>query len=270
MNKVTTILILVLGLFSAQITVGQDYFGAALTGKHTVGVNAKWDGKFSVGVHYNIRKFDGPFTRSVDVNLIGQVRINKGIDKVSTEMGVTQVYANGNDFKGGFGLGTRIGFGYEYCPTAFRKQSTSCHSVNANLNLLPGRHDIHYAACASVKAELIRFNFSCNDLDYNSDKESVRNMKITSLSKVYLGAHTDWTNTKKGGGGFHMTLDGGNSFYTKQKKNAAWNTWLKQKEKESKENTPNNTEEPIEEIKTDSCPEAERNIEVRISHSIRF
>ncbi len=226
MKKFIAIISAVLTFFSFN-TNAQDFYGAGLTGRHTIGASVKYDGDFWVGVNYNLRNFAGPFTRPLDFNLQTAVKIDKGIDNIAAEFGLSQVYANGNDFNAGFGLGTRLGFKYEYCSIQnLEEDKICCSSVSANISLKPGYYGGSTAFTANFETDYLKFYLGCANSGYTKE-ETIGGDKfdLRVFESLDVGLHLDATNGAKRRRGLHYTADVNHALYFGMKQDKYWNTW---------------------------------------------
>lgn len=270
MKNMSTILCLFILMCLAIPATSQDFFGANFTGKHTWGLNVKYNGDFWVGTHYNIRRFGGFNSRPLDFNVVAEVKINKGISGIGTELGFGQVYADGKDFVNSFGLGVRYGLRAEFCPIMYKgkeEEKIAYSSLSINTALKPGYYANAYCVAGDIDVDIVKFNFGCSKIENFESK-----FDVDVFDRLSVGLHTDWTNALKGNGRYHLTFDANNSFYFKNKPDgasAAWNTYynvqdhIPIKGDYNEETEPSNTQ-------VGSCDLPERNFEFKLSHSVRF
>ena len=216
---------LLLFIFSSSIftlSFAQDFYGANFTGVHTVGAFVKYDGNVGVGLQYNYKKFNGPFSRPVNINTNVGIQIDQGISKVDLELGSYQIYANTATQK--FGVGTGLTFKGDYCLRDYEKVEgvdgkTPCDfSLTGSLNLRPGYYGNNFSGSATARLDYLRFGFGNSKLlDNNSDK-----VEVAAFRQFNFGAHFDYVN--RFGNSVHVTYDIENTVYAIKDVDKAWNT----------------------------------------------
>lgn len=267
----TRIIGLLFCLFIVHAAAGQDFYGASLAGKHIVGINATYDGKFRLGVQYNFINFNGPFNRPIGLNLQADIRLDDGAEELGTEFGISQVFANGNDNIAGFGLGTRLGFRYEYCPMPCGgggPEYPSCHKISAKFGLLPGYYAPKYSIAPRIEADVVSLKLGCNYIDASSEEDEIKPMaSVEFLEKATGGLHFDYTPGINGKIGYHLTTDLNYNLYLNEKE-YLWNTYtnrIKGYESGTSGLTPGlNQEESLD------CHMPLHNYQIRMSHSLSF
>jgi hypothetical protein len=258
-------------MFIATPAAAQDFYGANLTGKHTWGFNVKYNGDFWVGTHYNIRRFGGFGSRPLDFNIVAEIKIDKGIGGIGTELGFSQVYADGKDFASSFGLGARYGLRAEYCPIMYKdkeENKTSYASLSVNAALKPGYYSNAYSVAGNLDVDIVKFNFGCSKME-----QADNNFEVDVFGRLGVGLHSDWTNALNGKGRYHLTFDAKNNFYFGDKPagaSAAWNTYYDLKDYPSIKGdyTGEGASEDVPQI--GSCDLPERNFDFKLSQSVRF
>jgi hypothetical protein len=179
------ILLLVSSLISLN-AFSQNYFGAEGAGKYNVGATLKFDGEWSVGLDYTHKTFPAAPARPIQFNVGAELNISSlsyGL-KYKTHAGLYQLYANGNDFKSGFGLGTGLTVGYDYCMIETETLAEADTDLCLNLDLYPGYYSNTLSLSPRIKFNLAQFDLNKTDTD--SDGSSVE-----FLPKVYIGAKFD-------------------------------------------------------------------------------
>lgn len=260
MKKLATVLSFCFSILLVIPISAQDFYGAGATGRHTWGVNVKYNGDFWVGTHYNIRRFGNFGTRPLDFNIVTELKIDKGLSGAATELSVNQVYADGNDFQAGFGLGADYGIRAEFCPLMKKGEDNPCtSSLSLNVGLKPGYYSGGYAVAANVETDIVKFYFGESNYGYNKEPKEDSKVDVRIFEKIGVGAHADYTNAIKGGGRFHLTADYDYDVYIGMKNNKAWNTFYEGVEyaDDSDSNSGN-------------CTMPERNFGIRTSLSMRF
>ena len=222
MKHTIALCLLSLGFFT--ISKAQDFYGAEFTGKHTVGAYVTYNGDVSVGLQYNIKKFNGPFNRPVYVNFNTGIQLDKGLSKVDLSLGTYQIYADGgNDFNPSFGLGTGLEFKGDYCLRDREKVKgvdgkTPCDfSLSGDVKFRPGYYANKYNVSAIADVNFLRLGFGESKLvNDNSPK-----VEVAAFKKYDFGAHFDYVN--KFGNSVHLTYDIENTVYAvKEIDKKAW------------------------------------------------
>jgi len=271
MKQLLIIICLCTGMFLSTSLSAQDFFGAQNTGKHTVGINFKYDGDFWLGAHYNLRRFPVFMLKSnFDVNIIGEIKIDDGFAGAGAELGFGQVVADGKDFKAGFGLGLRTGIRYEYCaPDKIEgddmevSMSDGCSRLSAKFEVKPGGYGLQYAAGATIKTDVAAFYFKCKNVGYKREIDASK-IEFRYFDKLVVGMQADYTTAKFLGSGtqYHVTADVEHTFYLGVKHQKAWNTWT------LKGDYPKISEEEM--ANEGSCVMPKSNLDFKMSHSMRF
>jgi hypothetical protein len=96
MKKILFATVCCIGIFLTGSLAAQDFYGAQLTGKHTWGLSFKYDGDPWVGTHYNVRNFKG--ANPLDINLQAEIKIDKGISNIGSELAITPTFVLGTTF----------------------------------------------------------------------------------------------------------------------------------------------------------------------------
>lgn len=273
MKSLLTCTSIILLIIWAIPTQSQDFFGANNTGLHTWGVNAKYDGKFWVGTHYNYRRFN--FTGSpLDVNLTAQIKIERdGGCGYAGEFGINQVYANNS--VPGFGLGARYAVRAEYHAAnnfligldgESAPPSKGQTNLSLQVGLLPGYYAADHAFAARIQTTPVKINFGCQDDSYEVTKISAK-PSVRIFDDLQYGLHYDYTNTSNSNGRIHLTTDIEHIAYFKRKQGTLWGSYANFSDHiPIKADYSGVTDEETGE----SCTPEHLNLRARMSMSVRF
>lgn len=227
MKRLVLVLIISFLVLSAPL-YSQDHFGALNTGKYTIGVSAKYNSDFSFGAFLNLLSNKGPFNRGLSYNFQADVKWDEGIAGYGAEVGLGQIYANGNDFTAGFGMGTRFGLRYDHCPMPVEDDNRfpENHKISAKLALYPGQYGLSYSTTLKFEGELAAMymgEYQGSEKE-EEEEESTINVSYEFFNRVGAGIHIDYTSVAAGGGGVHLSTDITNYFYLSEE-SIAWNTF---------------------------------------------
>ncbi|MCP4122459.1 MAG: hypothetical protein GY751_11965 [Bacteroidetes bacterium] len=250
-------------LLMSTFVSAQDFFGAQNTGRHTVGVNFKYDGDFWLGAHYNLRRFPVLTLKSnFDFNMIGEFKIKDGFGGVGAEMGFGHVLADGKDLKAGFGLGMRYGLRYEYIQEKYDDDDVDafingCSKLTTKFEVKPGGYGLQYSVAPTIRTDMTTFYFRPSNPEYSEEENK---FEFKYFDNIVVGVHMDYTTAKFLGSGtqYHVTADVEETIYFGVKEKRAWKTWS------LKGDYPQVNEDD------GRCGMPENNLQLRMSHSIRF
>lgn len=140
---------LIFGIFSllAFGLYAQPEVGAYNYGKYDIGLTIEYAGKkdLCIGAKLGYRSFRGPFARPLNLsaNLMTGLSTFNGNPDIGVDLGAYQVYANGNDFNAGFGVGTGLHLFYE-CEG--RKDETIRLQGMVNPGYFAGNYSLGFSA----------------------------------------------------------------------------------------------------------------------------
>jgi len=151
----------------------QPESGAFNYGKYDFGLTIELTGKSDLrfGAKLGYRSFRGPFGRPVNysANLMTGPSTFKGDIDIGADIGAYQVYANGNDFNAGFGLGAGLHAYYE-CEGMKDEKIRLQGMVN------PGYYAGNYSLSLSTRFDLLKV-----DLNAGAAKDNLQFFATKSI-----------------------------------------------------------------------------------------
>ena len=262
MRKLIICLSFCFGILYATPTTAQDFYGANFTGRHTWGLNFKYNGDFWVGTHYNVRRFGGFGSRPLDFNIVTELKIDKGIGGLATELSVNQIYADGKDFQPSFGLGAKYGVRAEFCPIMNKEEGNPCTgNFSVNLGLKPGYYAGDYAVAANIETDPVKLYWGEYNDGYKKEAKEDSKVDVRIFERIGVGAHFDYTNVSSGSGKFHITTDYDHDFYIGMQEKVAWDTFYQLNKAEAEADYDSND---------GNCTMPVRNFNLKASMALRF
>ena len=147
------VLFLSISLFLAIALSAQPESGAYNYGKYDLGLTIEYGGKgdLRMGAKLGYRSFGGLFNRPINfsANVMSGLSTLKGGKDIGLDVGMYQVYADGNDFIPGFGIGTGLHLYYE-CDGPEEEKIRLQGMVN------PGYYAFNYSLSLSARFDLLQ------------------------------------------------------------------------------------------------------------------
>ena len=161
-----------ISLFPAFALFAQPESGAINYGKYDFGLTIEYAGKdgLRMGAKLGYRSFGGLFNRPINfsANVMTGLSAFKGEKDIGLDVGMYQVYANGNDFNPGFGIGTGLHLYYE-------RQGMEKEGIRLQGMLNPGYYSFNYSLSLSARFDMMQLDLNepgpyCGNLKFCDEK----------------------------------------------------------------------------------------------------
>jgi hypothetical protein len=150
------------GLIFCLFLQAQTEYGSLNQGKYSFGLTVRYNGSFDVGANFTYRAFNSLFSRPLNLStdfLIGLGEKNRNPNH-TLSIGAFQVYADGNDQKNSFGIGSGLYVEYKSSSGI----GISEPNINLKYTLSPGYYATSFTVAPKFETNLISYKKS--DIDF--------------------------------------------------------------------------------------------------------